>query len=81
MISLTVLLRLSPDSPHDVDVLAVLDFELPRFRPGTPALYQKFARQLRRPWTKRRTSVITLGTGTKASKIQDVDVLRSPHSH
>ena len=55
---------------------------------------QMFADQPRRPWTKNRTSAMTLGTknrtsaitlrtGTRASKSQDgkdVDVLRSPGS-
>ena len=42
---------------------------------------QKFDHQSQRPWTKTRTSATTLGTGTRASKIQDgvdVDVSRSP---
>ena len=28
-------------SPQDVDVLAVLDFEIPRFRPETPGIYPR----------------------------------------
>ena len=67
--------------PQDVDVLAVLDFEIPCLRPEIPALYQKLAYQPKRAWTKTRTSATTLGTGTRASKIkdgEDVDVLRTP---
>ena len=50
-------------------------------RPGFPnSLFQswdscfvseKVAHQPRKPWTKTRTSATTLGTGTRASKIQD----------
>ena len=45
---------------------------------------QKYAQQPRRAWTKIRTFVTTLGTGTWASNVQDgenVNVLRSPGSH
>ena len=42
---------------------------------------QKLVHQQRRPWMKTRASATTLGTGTRASKIQDgedADVLGSP---
>ena len=45
---------------------------------------QKFANQPGRSWTKTRTFTMTLGMGTRASKIQDdedVDVQRSPDSY
>ena len=57
------------DLEQDVDVLAVLDFQIPCFH------------QPRRPQTKNRTSATTLGTGTRSPKIQDgeaVEVLRKP---
>ena len=43
----------------------------------------KFLRRTQSPWTKARTSVATLRTGTRASKIhdgEDVDDLTSPVS-
>ena len=64
---------------HNVYVLAVLDLEIPCFRPETRT--QKFAHQPGRPRTKTRTSMTTLGTRTRTSKAQDsedIDVLRSP---
>ena len=71
-------------APQDVDVLAVLDFQIPCFGPETVAdssfVSQKVAHQPGRPWTKTRTSATILGTGTRASKIQggeDVEVLRN----
>ena len=71
----------SSRAPQDVDVLAVLDSQIPSLGPEIPALYPRslltnpecYGKKLRRPTTLRR--------GTRASKIQDgedVDVLRSP---
>ena len=45
-----------------VDVLAVLDFQIPCFRPESPALYLRSL--LSRPWTITRTPETNLGTGT-----------------
>ena len=64
---------------QDVDVLAVLDFQISCFR--SCFVSQKIAHQPRRPRTKTGASATTLGIGTRASKIQDgkdVEVLRSP---
>ena len=66
---------------QDVDVLAVLDFQISCFR--SCFVSQKIAHQPRRSWTKTGASATTtLGMGTRASKIQDgedVDILRSPN--
>ena len=62
--------------PQDVDVIAVLDFQIPCFRPETPALYPRSLLTNH----EKRTPTTTLGTGKRASMIQDgedVDVLRS----
>ena len=58
-----------------VDFLAVLDFQISCFCHETPALYPRNLLTTK-PWTKTRASTTT-GTGTRASKIQDVGVLRS----
>ena len=47
-------------------------------------LSQMMAHQVRRPWTRTRTSAMTIRSGTRDSQIQDdedVDVLRSSDCH
>ena len=64
---------------QNIDVLAVLDFQIPAFRPKSPALYpESWLADRQRHGKKTRTSATT---GRRASKIQDgedVEVLRSP---
>ena len=67
--------------PQNVDVLAVMDFQIPCLRPETPALYPRSLLTKRMLWTKTRTSATTLRTGPGSSKTkvgEDVDILRTP---
>ena len=74
----TVLLsKKGRSGPQDVGILAVLDFQILSSRPETPGLYLRcFFLKRHGPWTKSSTSAMTIRTGTRDSRVQDVDVLR-----
>ena len=78
----TVLLsKKGRSGPQDVGILAVLDFRILSSRPETPGLYLRcFFLKRHGSWTKSRTSAMTIRTGTRDSKVQDVDVLKIPAS-
>ena len=83
--TLKYLSRFAIRPPQDVDVLAVLDFQIPYSRPEPPNFYPrclltKHAYKHKGHEQKTRKSATTIRTGTRDSKIQEswIRMSRSP---